>query len=37
VFVKTLQIVLGMQRPDDSVRAPKVQESDIRSDKEIGE
>lgn len=36
VFVKTLQIVLGMQRPDDSVRAPKVQESDIHSDKEIG-
>lgn len=37
VFVKTLQIVLGMQRPDDSVRAPKVQESDIHSDKEIGD
>jgi len=37
VFVKTLHIVLGMQRPDDSVRAPKVQESDIHSDKEIGE
>lgn len=37
VFVKTLQIVLGMQRPDDSVRAPKMQESDIHSDKEIGE
>ena len=37
VFVKTLQIVWGMQRPDDSVRAPKVQVSDIHSDKEIGE
>ena len=36
VFVKTLQIVLGMQRPEDSVRAPKVQESDIHSDKVIG-
>ncbi len=36
VFVKTLQIVIGMQRPDDSVRAPKVQESDIHSYKEIG-
>ena len=35
VFVKTLLIVLGMQRPDDSVRAPKVQESDIHSYKEI--
>ena len=37
VLLKTLYIVLGMQRPDDSVRAPKVQESDIHSDKEIGE
>lgn len=37
VFCKTLAIVVGMQRPDDSVRAPKVQESDIHADKEIGE
>lgn len=31
VFYKTIVIVLGMQRPEDSVRAPKVQESDIHS------
>lgn len=36
VFYRTVAIIFGMQRPDDSVRAPKVQETDIRSDKEIG-
>lgn len=29
VFVKTLQIVLGMQRPDDSVRAPQMTDDQI--------
>jgi len=36
VFYRTVAIIFGMQRPDDSVRAPKVQETDLRSDKEIG-
>lgn len=36
IFCRTLAIIFGMKRPDDSVRAPKVQESDIHSDHEIG-
>lgn len=31
VFYKTLVIVLGFQRPDDSVRAPKVTDKDLKS------
>lgn len=31
VFYKTLVIVLGFQRPDDSVRAPKIKEEDLKS------
>ena len=33
VFYKTLQIVLGFQRPDDSVRAPKMTDDQILSKK----
>jgi len=29
VFIKTLQIILGFQRPDDSVRAPKMTDNQI--------
>jgi len=31
VFYKTLVIVLGFQRPDDSVRAPKIKKEDLKS------
>lgn len=34
VFYKTFQIVLGFQRPDDSVRAPKMDDSQIVSNYE---
>lgn len=37
VLCKTFQIVLGFQRPDDSVRAPKMDDSQIRVDHEIRE
>lgn len=37
VFYKTFQIVLGFQRPDDSVRAPKMDDSLVKADHEIGE
>ena len=37
VFYKTFQIVLGFQRPDDSVRAPKMTDDQARSTKKIGE
>lgn len=37
VFWKTLQVVLGFQRPDDSVRAPKMTDEQKMTDKEIGE
>lgn len=37
VFWRTLQIVLGFQRPDDSVRAPKMTDEQKMTDKEIGE
>lgn len=37
VFWKTLQVVLGFQRPDDSVRAPKMTDDQKLTDKEIGE
>lgn len=37
VFYRTIAIIFGMQRPDDSVRAPKVKEEEIRSIKDIGE
>ena len=31
VFFKTLQVVLGFRRPDDSVRAPRMTDDQIRS------
>lgn len=34
VFVRTIQIVLGFQRPDDSVRAPKMTDEQIMDDVE---
>jgi len=37
VFYKTFQIVLGFRRPDDSVRAPKMTDDQVRSTKDIGE
>ena len=37
VFWRTLQVVLGFQRPDDSVRAPKMTDEQKMTDKEIGE
>lgn len=37
VLWKTLQVVLGFQRPDDSVRAPKMTDEQKMTDKEIGE
>lgn len=37
VFYRTVAIIFGLQRPDDSVRAPKVKEEEIRSTKDIGE
>lgn len=37
VFYRTVAIIFGMQRPDDSVRAPKIKEEEIRSTKDIGE
>lgn len=36
VFYKTLQIVLGFQRPNDSVRAPKMTDNQKFTNKEIG-
>ncbi len=35
VFYKTVMIVLGFQRPDDSVRAPKMTDDQARSNKNI--
>lgn len=35
VFYKTIRIVLGFQRPDDSVRAPKMTDNEISSTHEI--
>ncbi len=35
-FYKTFQIVLGFQRPDDSVRAPKMTDNQMRTNKDIG-
>lgn len=37
VLYKTFAIVLGFQRPNDSVRAPKVLDSEIRAIRDIGE
>lgn len=37
VFWKTLQVVFGFKRPDDSVRAPKMTDDQKLTDKEIGE
>ena len=37
VFYTTIGLVLGFGRPDDSVRAPKLDESEFRTDKEVGE
>lgn len=31
VFYKTIQIVLGFQRPDDSIRAPKMTDDQVRT------
>lgn len=36
VFWKTLQVVLGFQRPDDNVRAPKMTDEQKVTDNEIG-
>lgn len=36
VFYTTIGLVLGFGRPDDSVRAPKLDESEFRTDKEVG-
>ena len=36
VFYRTVGLVLGLGRPDDSVRAPKLDESEFRTDKEVG-
>ena len=35
VFYKTFQIVLGFQRPDDSVRAPKMTDDQIIEKKKV--
>lgn len=37
VFFTTIKLVLGFGRPDDSVRAPKLDESEFRTNKEVGE
>lgn len=37
VFFTTIAIIFLKLRPDDSVRAPKVLESEIKTEKEIGE
>lgn len=37
VFYITIKLVLGFGRPGDSVRAPKLDESEFRTDKEVGE
>ncbi len=34
IFYKTIQIILGFRRPDDSVRAPKMSDDQICSDTE---
>ncbi len=36
VFYSTIGLVLGFGRPDDSVRAPKLDEKEFRTDKEVG-
>jgi undecaprenyl phosphate N,N'-diacetylbacillosamine 1-phosphate transferase len=36
VFVKTIKIVLGFERPDDSVRAPKMTNDQIKTEHKIG-
>lgn len=35
VFYTTIGLVLGFGRPDDSIRAPKLDESEFRTDKEV--
>lgn len=37
VFYTTIGLVLGFGRPDDDVRAPKLDESEFRTNKEVGE
>ncbi len=37
VFYKTIMIVFGFQRPDDSVRAPKMTDDQMRTEKNIDE
>jgi len=36
VFWRTIQVVLGFQRPDDTIRAPKMTDDQRLTDKEIG-
>lgn len=36
VFYTTIGLVLGFGRPDDSIRAPKLDESEFRTNKEVG-
>lgn len=36
VFYTTIELVLGFGRPDDAVRAPKLDESEFRTNKEVG-
>lgn len=36
VFYTTIGLVLGFGRPDDSIRAPKLDEREFRTDKEVG-
>lgn len=37
VFYTTIGLVFGFGRPDDAVRAPKLDESEFRTNKEVGE
>lgn len=37
VFWRTIQIIFGFKRPDDSVRAPKMTDDQFRAEHEIGE
>lgn len=37
VFYTTIGLVLGFGRPDDEVRAPKLDENEFRTNKEVGE
>lgn len=37
VFYTTIGLVLGFGRPDDSIRAPKLDEKEFMTDREVGE